>query len=251
MKAAAVLKEALAIVEREGLPDPAMREVMSTLASHPPESRSLLYEAASEAGLQGETLLSRCAGVYFGYCAGHLAEDLIDGTCSYLSDPRRTGPALQFLLQSLFFETVLHAGVERVVVEQAAHELVVATGRRLSDLGRVKWRAQVLGDVADPAAGRHCAAWFRILWHGTPLAGRVEDVGYRLGAFMLAGGDMARRERRFSALPAEDQREVLRWLEGLTDDLRASGLRFLDVYLGSFEAMLRRAHDEVGTRIIS
>jgi hypothetical protein len=85
----------------------------------------------------------------------------------------------------------------------------------------------------------------------TRLESRAGDVGARLGAFILAGGDPLRHERRFTALASEEQREVLRWLEGLGDDLRYSGLCFIRDYLGNFEASLRRAQDGLATRIIT
>src|SRR5690349_9730988 len=107
MSGGAVFQEVLRRVMRLELPDEARRDVLAALDAaqrHP--VTQLLYEAAHEAALPREAMLARAAGVFCTFAAGNLADDLVDGDCTYFDAAHpatRIAPTVQFLLQNLAF----------------------------------------------------------------------------------------------------------------------------------------------------
>ncbi|MFP2933842.1 hypothetical protein ACLESO_53680, partial [Pyxidicoccus sp. 3LG] len=125
MSGGALYQEALRVLRRLELPEVSERDVLEALEAGQPGPLPLFYEAGAEAGLPRSVLLARGAGLFFSYCAGNLADDLIDGDCTYHAQPLRVGPCVQFLLQNLAFATLAgeQAGVPGAVLAEATRTL--------------------------------------------------------------------------------------------------------------------------------
>src|SRR5690349_2356474 len=104
MSAGSLFQQALRTLGRLELPESAQRDVLGALeAARKKGPLALLYEAGAEAGLARDELFHRALAIFFAFCAGSLADDLIDGDCDYLETPIRVGPSAQYLLQNLSF----------------------------------------------------------------------------------------------------------------------------------------------------
>jgi hypothetical protein len=233
-----VLRESLRQLVGCELPDPARRAVTAVVRSHPAEPRQLLYEAALEAGHPREVLLGRACAAYLLYCAGHLADDLIDGDCAYLADPAREGPAAQYLLCSLAYAGAATSGVSAASLARVGRHLATAAGRQFVDFATTAFTAPLFADVVEVGSGRHAAALLELLWDGSPLGALAGPVGRPLGVCLQAGGDAVRGDRRFTSLPADDQRAVRVWLDRAADELAGFGLRFLGAYVEALRGAL-------------
>ena len=103
MSGGAVYQAALRTLMRQNLPDSARRDVIAILQATSPGPLQFLYDTALEAGLPSDTILARTAAIYFGFCAGHLSDDLSDGECAYIENAYKIGPCTQLTLQNLLF----------------------------------------------------------------------------------------------------------------------------------------------------
>jgi len=109
MSAGAVFQEVLRVFNRQHLPEVSQLDVLAALEAGRPGPLAFLYEAGVEAELPRQQLFTRAVAIYLNFCAGNLADDLIDGDCTYLSEPFRLGPCVQFILQNLFFHVLAEA----------------------------------------------------------------------------------------------------------------------------------------------
>src|SRR5437870_2748803 len=101
MSAGAIFQEALRILNRYQLPNVSQRDLLAALEAGRPGPLEFLYDAGAEAGVPHQKLLTRATAIYFNFCAGNLADDLMDSDCTYLSEPFRLGPCVQYILQTL------------------------------------------------------------------------------------------------------------------------------------------------------
>src|SRR5262245_38647406 len=103
MSAGAIFQQTLRILCGLALPDLVQEHLLAVVEAGRPGPLPLLNEAAYEAGLPREEILTRCTGIFLSFCAGNLADDLMDGDCTYLDPPAKLGPCLQFLVQNLAY----------------------------------------------------------------------------------------------------------------------------------------------------
>jgi hypothetical protein len=239
MSAGAVFQEALRALRRYGLPDEAERDVLVTLEAGRPGPLALLYAAGAEAGLGREVLLRRSAGLFFCACAANLADDLADGECTYLAEPWRVGPGVQFALQSLCFAALLWAELPAAVLAEVADAMVIAAGLQVLEVHTPTWTAARYEQVAEGIAGKQWALYLRVLWEGTALAERAVEVGRNLGVAAHVAEDIRSGDPRFHGMPEEDQHEVLAWARAAVDTVRHTSLHSLDAVLRTVEPVFR------------
>ncbi len=134
LRAEAIFLQALDILSRQPLPEISQEDLLAALNAGRLGPLPFLYEAGVEAGLPHQTLLARAAAIYFNFCAGNLADDLMDGECTYLSDPFRLGPCVQYILQTLCFHTLVEAEVPGPIIIMATQELLAAAGQQLVEV---------------------------------------------------------------------------------------------------------------------
>lgn len=235
MSAGAVFQEALRALRRHGLPVEAERDVLAAMEAGRPGPLALLYAAGAEAGLGREVLLRRAAGLFFCSCAANLADDLADGECTYLEEPRRVGPGVQFALQSLCFATLARAELPAPVLEETAGRMVMAAGLQVLEVRTAAWTAERFQQVAEGIAGQQWALYLRVLWEGTPRAERAVAVGRNLGLAAHVAEDIRSGDARFHGMPEEDRHQVLAWARTAAEAVRQEALPCLDAVLRTVE----------------
>ncbi len=239
MSAGAIFQEALRIFNRQHLPEVSRSDLLATLEAGRPGPLAFLYDAGAEAGLLRQTLLTRAAAIYLKYCAANLADDLMDGDCTYLSEPIRIGPCAQFILQNLFFHVLAEAEMPHTVLAAATRELVTGAGPQHLEVRTTQWTAPLYREVADGIAGRQWSAYLQILWSDTPLADRAVTVGMNLGRAVLVWEDIHSHDPRYATLPEADKREIIAWATAAVEDLRKEQLRCVDAGLRAIEPLLK------------
>lgn len=236
MSGGAVFREALRRLRRRDLPDVAERDVISALEAGRRGRGPLqfVYDAGAEAGLERDEILRRGAGVFFGFCAGNLADDLVDGECVYLDPPVRLGPTVQFILQQLGWEAWLESGATRDDLARAAGLLARAAGAQQVEVRTERWTIDTAKLVAEHAAGLQYAAYLRVLWSGTRLTERAEHVGQNLGITAHVSSDIASGDRRALDESSEDRAVLVAWAREGYAALAREGLACIDAVLASF-----------------
>lgn len=239
MSAGAVFQRALRVLVSLDVPPVTSSDLLAALeAGRRKGPLALLYEAASEAGLEREALLNRAAGIYLAFCAGNLCDDLIDGDCTYLSDPALLGPSAQFMLQHASYAALLEAGIPAHVVAQAARETVRAAGYSHIEVRTTTWTAPVYREVVERIAGRQWSAYLRLLWWNTPLEDRAERVGLASAIAGNVAKDMTEGDSRWAELPPDDKQDVAEWARNQTRLLSDEKLRCLDFVVSSLAPVL-------------
>ncbi len=241
MSAGAIFLEAVRLLLREQLPEVSQADIVAALKAGRPGPLAFLYEAGAEAGLPDQKLLTRAAAIYFNFCAGNLADDLMDGDCTYLTEPFRLGPCVQYILQSLCFRTLLEAELPARTLDSVTRELVLAAGQQLIEVRTKQWGATVFREVAEGIAGRQWSAYLQILWCDTPLSGSALAVSMNAGLAGHVVKDISSRDPRYTTLPEADKREVIAWARVAAQALREQRLRCLDALLLTIDPVLKEA----------
>lgn len=241
MSAGVLFREALVTLRRLELPPVAESDLLAVLEAGRSGPLQFFFEALLEADVPGEAARLRGAAVYFAYCAGQLADDLADGECDYLDEPLRTGPSAQFLLHSLFARNALAADADPADVRDASEELARGAGAQHVEVRTVDWTEPVAREVATGISGRQFAAYLRVLWSRTPLAGVAARVGLDLGIAAHVAHDVRSDDPRFWGLDEDERRSLLRWARARADALREQKLACVDAVLRSLDPMLREA----------
>jgi hypothetical protein len=238
MSGGAIYQEVLRLLRRHELPEQAERDVLVALEAGQPGPLALLYEAGAEAGLGREARLLRGAGIFLSFCAGNLADDVIDGDCTYYAEPLRVAPYVQFALQNLAWATLARAELPAGVLAQAAGALVRATGPQALEVRTRAWTAPVYWQVAEGIAGQQWAAYLQVLWAGTAFAPHAAAVGRGLGVSAHVAEDIRSRDPRFFLMPEEDRREVRHQARAEAEGVRRLGLRCLEAALRRIDPIL-------------
>jgi hypothetical protein len=241
MSAEGVFYEVLRAFGRHHLPEVSQRDVLAALEAGRPGPLAFLYEAGAEAELPRRKLLTRAAAIYFNFCAGNLADDLMDGDCTYLSEPFRLGPCTQYILQALFYKTLTEAEVPAPTVASATYELVMAAGQQLVEVRTQQWGAPLFRQVAEGIAGRQWSAYMQILWCDTALASRATTIGMNAGIAAHVVLDIQSQDPRYTTMPEADKHEVVTWAVAAAQALRDEQLRCLDALLRTIDPVLQEA----------
>lgn len=236
MSGGAVYQEALRVLRRQGLPELAERDVLVALEAGQPGPLPFLYEAGAEAGLPREVLMPRAVGLFFSFCAGNLADDVIDGDCTYYAEPLRVAPYVQFTLQNLAWATLARV-VPAEALARGAAALVAAAGPQALEVRTREWTAPVYREVAEGIAGQQWAAYLRLLWAGTPLEEHAV-AGRHLGVAAHVAEDVRSEDARFFGMPPAHRREVLAWAREAAEEVRRRELRCLGAALRQIEKLL-------------
>jgi hypothetical protein len=240
MSAGAVFQAALRTINKLHLPADAQRDVVTALEAGRP-SLAMLYGLGYDAGLEHEPLMARSSGVYLGFCAGNLADDLVDGDCTYLTPPFRLGPGLQYLLQNASVMALVEAGIPAERLGAAARDLVSAAAEHQCEVRTTGWTAEIYRRIGLGIAGRQWAGYLKILWHATPLEPLAEPLGLGLGQVGHIAEDIRSGDPRFCTMPPEDQRTVVAWALDALPRMRAHGLASVEAMAHTVEPILRRA----------
>jgi hypothetical protein len=241
VSAEAVFYEVLRALSRQHLPEVSQIDVLAALEAARPGPLAFLYEAGVEAKLPRQKLFTCAAAIYFNFCAGNLADDLMDGDCTYLSKPFRFGPCTQYILQALFYRTLMEAEVLGPTIAAATQELVLAAGQQLVEVRTQEWSAQLFRQVAEGIAGRQWSAYMQILWCNTPLANRAATIGMNAGIAAHVVKDIQSQDPRYTTLPEADKHEVVTWAVAAARALREEKLRCLDALLRTIDPVLKEA----------
>jgi hypothetical protein len=240
MSAGAIFREALSILTRYRLPEISQRDLVAALEAGRTGPLPFLYEAGGEAGLPRQILLTRTAAIYFCLCAVSLSDDLTDGECTYLSDPFRSGPCTQLILQTLFLDVLAGANLPNSILSTAAHDLILCGGAQHLEIRTKRWKASIFREVTEGIAGRLWAAYLRILWHGTSLAERAVAIGMNIGRSASVWDDIRSNDPRYTTMPEADKREILAWALAAAEALHKERLSCLDPLLRVVIPVLRR-----------
>jgi hypothetical protein len=241
MSAGAIFQQALRVLNGQDLPEVSQRDLLAALEAGQPGPLAFLYDAGDEAGLAYEELLTRAVGIFYNFCAGNLADDLMDAECTYLAEPLRLGPCVQYILQSLSFSTLLKADLPAPLLASITRELVQAAGQQLIEIRTRDWTAPAFRQIAEGIAGRQWSAYLQILWYGTALSSSAVRVSMNAGLAGLVGGDIRSGDTRYTSLPDGDKRTVVAWARLAAQALRAEHLRCLDALLLTIDPILEEA----------
>ena len=241
MSAGAIFQEALRVLNRQHLSEVGQRDLLAALEAARPGPLAFLYEAGAEAGLPYQKLLTRATAIYYNFCAGNLADDLMDGDCSYLSEPFRLGPCVQYILQALCFHTLVEAELPGPTLASVTQELITAAGQQLIEVRIRQWSAQVFREVAEGIAGCQWSAYLQILWCDTALSSRAVTVSMNAGLAGHVVKDISSGDPRYTTLPEADKREVVAWARVAAQALREEHLRCLDALLLTIDPVLQEA----------
>jgi hypothetical protein len=241
MSAGAIFQEALRVLVSQRLPEVGQRDLIAALQAARPGPLAFLYVAGVDAGLPYEKLLRRAVGIYFNFCAGNLADDLMDGDCTYLSEPFRLGPCVQYVLQTLCYRTLLEAELPGPTLASVTRDLMSAAGQQLVEVRTRQWNASVFREVAEGIACRQWAAYLQILWYDTPLSSRASAVSMNAGLAGHVVKDITSADPRYTTLPEADKREVIAWARVAAQALREEHLRCLDALLLTIDPVLKEA----------
>jgi hypothetical protein len=237
MSAGAVFQATLRIINRMSLPADAQKDVVTAMEAGR-TSLTMLYSMGYDAGLEHEALMARAAALFLGFCAGNLADDLVDGDCTYLEPPIRIGPGLQYLLQHASLAALCDAGLPSETLGRAARDLVTAAGEHQSEVRTTTWDAPRYHRICSAIAGRQWAGYLRLLWHDTKLAPLAEEVGLGLGEVGNISEDIRSKDRRFFDMPLADQRQVAGWAKDTLAKLRAHEIPSIELMARSVGPIL-------------
>jgi hypothetical protein len=240
VSAGAVFQEALRVVNRLALTPEAQRDVLAAMERGRP-SLPMLYGLGHDAGLAYESLMGRAAGIFLGFCACNLADDLADGDCTYLSPPDRIGPGLQYLLQNAFVTALADVGIPSSVLGAATRDLVEAAAQQQCEVRTSSWNAATYRRIGQGIAGRQWVAYLRVLWHATPLEEEAGPLGLVLGELGHIAEDVRSRDPRIFGMTPGDQRAILDWARAALPSLRTHALPAVDAMLRSIEPILQNA----------
>jgi hypothetical protein len=241
MSAGAILQVALRTLGEQHLPEAGQRDLIAALRAGWPGPLAFLYVAGVDAELSDEKLLKRAAAIYFNFCAGNLADDLMDGDCTYLAEPFRLGPCVQYVLQSLCYRTLIEPEFSPETIASVTEDLIAAAGQQLVEVRTKEWDAAVFRKVAEGIACRQWSAYLKILWSETPLASRAIGVSQNAGFAGHVAKDITSADPRYTSLPEADKRLVCAWARAAADALRQEHLRCLDLMLTTIDPVLQEA----------
>jgi hypothetical protein len=242
MSGGAVFQEALRFVRKLNLPDAASADVLLVLEAGRPGPLNLLYEAAFAAELPRSLLLSRSAALYLGFCAGNLADDIVDGDCDYLEPASRRGPGIQYLLQNAFIAGLIESGVAPQTLARAARALSIGAAANQEALAVTAWSAPVYREIGERIAGRQYAAYLSLLWCGTALEPVAEELGLHLGSAAHVAEDVRSDDPRFWSMPPDDRRLIIVWAREQLAGARVHRLRFVELIAPTIESTLAGAN---------
>lgn len=238
MSLAAIQAEARDIATQALLEPSAVRDVLTALAENGTDTPPFLFTLGREAGLDPRVALARATGVHLNIVALQVMDDVADGDCDYLTPAAGAGTATQYMLQNLGYAALLDAGLPPELLRTLALEL--AGGASAQSL-------EVRTRVFDPASarvmtegfgGRHYAAYFRLMLHGTRLEARAAELGRALGIGVAVSSDIRSHDARVMTLLPEERAELIAWALAETAQGSGTSLRTLDALLGRIDTHL-------------
>jgi hypothetical protein len=220
-----VRRSTWAEVQQLNVPASVRVDLKQVLCAAQPDPSALLLAAAQDAGLNAEEGLKRAVGIDLCYCAGHLADDLIDGDATYLEKPATSGPVLQFLLQALAQSTLAESGISKLSLSRAQRRLAEATGPQALEFEPTFWTVARYQRLGEAILGHQWAAYLSLLWDGTSLQAEATRVGIALGIAAHVAADRASQSSRLMRLAGPERALVLRWGRDAAAEL--AGMRLL------------------------
>ena len=240
MSGGAVFQQALRFINELRLPEPAHGDAVTALTQGRPGPLAMLYLLGADASLPHEKLMARSASLFIGFCCGNLADDLVDGDCTYLEPASLVGPHLQQLLHNVFFAVAAAAGMPDSVVRAASHDLLFAASEHQREVQTTSWSVDVYCRICNAIAGRQYSGYLKILWHDTALALLAEPFGIGLGEVAHVAEDIRSGDRRFWSMPRDEQQVVVEWARATLARLRSHGLFSVETMAKSVGPILDR-----------
>jgi len=226
LSGAVVFQQALRLLRQLDLPEQAERDLLSCMEAAKPGPLDFAYLAGLDAGLERDDLLLRSAAIFFNFAAGNLADDLADGDCDYLE--LRAAPSAQFMLQNLCVLAAATSGAGVVALAEFAAELVRAAGPQQIEVRTSRWTLAQARRVGEGIVGRQYAAHLRLLWAGSTLELKAEELGLALGIATHVAEDLRTADPRVTSLPLEEREQLIAWGSQAATRLDGTGLRSID-----------------------
>ena len=242
MSSERVFAESLRMIRELNIAAPALPDVVATLEAGRPGPLDLLYEAGFAAELPPARLFARAAAIYFTYCAGNLADDLVAGSCAYLAQPLRHGPGIQYLLQNAFVTTAAKAALNPGILKMVSTELALSAAHHQAEVRVSSWTAPQYRELAEGIAGRQYGAYLSLLWSGTELSAIAAELGMALAVPSRVAADLHTKARRLFSLNESDRRAIVAWAGQQLERAASFGLRFVSERLPA----LQQAFGEAG-----
>jgi hypothetical protein len=227
MSSGVLFQEALRTVRRLALPDEAERDVVAALEATRREAMQLLWEVGAEAGVARESIVRRGTALLFSYAAGNLADDLIDGECSYLEPAVRLAPGAQYLLQNLFVAIAAEV-VTPAALARCGRELALAAAANQLEVRTRAWDAERYSAIGDGIAGRQWGAYVALMVEGTAWEERAGRLGRAAGIAGHVVEDVRSGDVRFVSMSADDRARVRDWALAAARELVGCGLGCLE-----------------------
>jgi len=224
MSAGAVLRRALSACVAVPGAELIDAEVVAALRAARADVAALLWSLGDLAGRDVGLTLDRAAACFLNYGAANLADDLADGDCDYLDEPRRTGSTVQYLLHHVSYLLLIRAaGLSELALSEVAGDLAAMSGPQRLELRTQTWDLRAARLVAEGITGRQFSAYFRVMWHGTSLAGAAAEVGGAFGFAAHVVTDAASGDPRFTTLPGDAQLALINDATARMDLVRRIG----------------------------
>ena len=202
-----------------------------------PANLQFFWEMGSDAGLTRERLRARCVALFFLFAWANLTDDLVDGDAVYLDEPQKEAPILLFLLRSAVEMSLGERDISRRSWCEVNRLLWDCASLGMEEIRKEAWDCARWMRVAKGISGLQHAAYLRLLWDETSLAGYSYDIGIATGLLTQYIHDLGAEDARiFSMKKAErealyaEMRACASWLQGMAE---AHNLKGLSMFLGA------------------
>lgn len=205
----AVYRRAENLIADYGLPPEAANDLLRVMRANRSDTVGMLLDAALDAGLSPESAIERCVGIYFNICTLQIADDLADGDCDYLDPAVGAGTAAQYSLQLLCWISLLRSGLPQSVLLRSAEGLLRGAGPQHFEIRTQTWRPELTRALAQGFGVEHMSAYLHLLWHGTPLAERAQEIGALVGKVLFYYVELKHEDPRLLTLDGQTREALL------------------------------------------
>jgi hypothetical protein len=200
---------------------------------------TFLLALGLEAKVAPASALHRATAIFFNIAALQVADDIADGDCNYLDHPEGTGTAAQFILQNLFYKTLLSETLPASVLERVADGMIAGAAPQSFEVrGFDPWTLAHAKATAEGFGGAHHGAYFRIMLHGSSHESRALAAGWGFGVGVSVMCDIRSKDRRFYSLAIDDRVRLIDWTLGAIEPVRGIDLPSVRRELDSIETRL-------------
>jgi hypothetical protein len=195
---------------------------------------------ALEARVDPATALARATGVHFNIVALQVMDDIADGDCAYISPPEGAGTAAQYVLQNLSYAALLEGGLPALLLRDIASELAGGGSAQSLEVRTGRFSSAAARSMATGFGGRHYAAYFRLMLHGSKYEADAAALGHATGVGVAVSSDLASKDPRVMTLSSTERSELISWALAATSATSRPPLRCLTSLLDRIDLRLLR-----------